>query len=237
MQINQLKFCTLSTLLLSVTFAQKSHAATMMPPILFQVEQVSQWFTGLFDNTKQVADNPMIPQITMSNCPVKLIGSDLMENTETVYLEQTTGGFPFRVRLYSFFSNNDSQVTISISRFLNETSLFGLCDRPESEQFINATNLDDFNCEVNLSFVSNTYVGTNDPEGCSTTFPGGKVVSDIVIQPNSIDSLDSIFDSNGNLLFGTPITFNRIEAVPEPSILFGLFILSGLGLGKASKYD
>ncbi|NEP08172.1 MAG: PEP-CTERM sorting domain-containing protein, partial [Okeania sp. SIO4D6] len=29
----------------------------------------------------------------------------------------------------------------------------------------------------------------------------------------------------------------RIEAVPEPSILFGLFILSSLGLGKASKHD
>ncbi|NEO52495.1 MAG: PEP-CTERM sorting domain-containing protein [Okeania sp. SIO3B5] len=232
MQINQLKFCTLSALLLSFTFAQKSHAAT-----LFQVEQVSQWFTGLFDNTKQVTDNPMIPSVTMSNCPVKLIGSDLMENTETVYLEQTTGGFPFRVRLYSFFSNDDSQITISISRFLNETSLFGLCDRPESEQFINATNLDNFNCEINLSFVSNTYVGTNEPEGCSTTFSGGKVISDIVIKPNSIDSLDRVFDSNGNLLFGTPITFNRIEAVPEPSILFGLFILSGLGLGKASKHD
>ncbi|MDY7007497.1 MAG: chromophore lyase CpcT/CpeT [Cyanobacteriota bacterium] len=232
MQINKLKFCTLSGLLLSVTFAQKSHAVT-----LFQVEQVSQWFTGLFNNTKQVADHPMIPPITMSNCPVKLIGSDLMENTETVYLEQTTGGFPFRVRLYSFFSNDDSQVTINISRFLNETSLFGLCDRPESEQFINATNLDDFNCEVNLSFVSNSYVGTNSPEGCSTTFPGGKVVSNIVIKPNSIDSLDRIFDGNGNLLFGTPITFNRIEAVPEPSILLGLFVLSGLGLGTASKHD
>lgn len=232
MQINQLKYCTLSALVLSFAFAQKSHAAT-----LFQVEQVSQWFTGLFDNTKQVVNSPMIPPITMSNCPVKLIGNDLMENTETVYLEQTTGGFPFRVRLYSFFSNDNSQVTINISRFLNETSLFGLCDRPRSEQVINAVNLDNFNCEVNLSFVSNSYVGTNEPEGCSTTFPGGKVISDIVIKPNSIDSLDRIFDGNGNLLFGTPITFNRIETVPEPSILLGLFVLSGLGLGTASKHD
>lgn len=135
------------------------------------------------------------------------------------------------MRLYFFFSNEDSQVTLNINRFLDESSLLGLCDRPESEQFINATNLDNFNCEINLSWLLNSYVETNAPEGCPTTFPGGKVVSDIVIKPNLIDSLDLIFDGNGNLLFGTPITFERVEKVPEPSILFGLFALGGLGIG------
>lgn len=235
MQINQLKLCTLSTLFLSVTFAQQSHAATMAPPVSFQVEQVAEWFTGLFNNTKQVADNPMIPPITMSNCAVELVGGELMENTETVYLEQTTGGFPFRVRFYSFFSNDDSQVTLSIRRFINETPLIGLCDRPQSEQVINATNLDYFSCEVNISWLPNRYVGTNAPEGCPTTFPGGKVVSEVVITPNQINSLDQVFDGNGNLLFGTPIAFHRVEAVPEPSIIFALFGLSSLGIGTAYK--
>ncbi len=233
MQINKLKICTLSTIFLTVTLDPKSHAATITstPPISFQVNQVSQWFTGLFDNTKQVTSNPIVPPITMSNCQVKLVGGELMEKTETVYLEQTTGGFPFRVRLYSFFSNDDSQVTISINRFLDETSLLGLCDRPQSEQIINATNIDTFSCEVNLSWISNSYVGSNAPVGCSTTFPGGKVVSDVLIKPNLVESLDRIFDGNGDLLFGTPIAFERVGTVPEPSILLGLFALSGLGIG------
>ncbi|MGD1809549.1 chromophore lyase CpcT/CpeT [Dapis sp. BLCC M126] len=239
MQKNLLKISTLSFLFISVLFAQKSQGTTITsaPPISFQVNQVSQWFTGLFDNTKQVANNPTIPPITMSNCGVKLFGSELMENTETVYLEQRTGGFPFRVRLYSFFSNNDSQVTISINRFLDETSLLGLCDRPQSQQVINATNIDDFSCEVNLSWISNSYVGSNAPVGCSTTFPGGKVVSDVLIKPNFIESLDQIFDGNGDLLFGTTIAFERVGTVPEPSILLGLFAFSALGIGIVPKHD
>lgn len=235
MQINPLKIYTLSAIFFSVTFTQKGYAATIAPPISFQVNQVVEWLTGLFDHTKQVVNNPTVPPITMSNCGVELVGSNLMENTETVYLEQKTAGFPFRVRLYSFFSNQDSQVTLNVTRFLDESLLLGLCDRPESEQFINATNLDDFNCEVNLSWLPNSYLGTNEPEGCPTTFPGGKVVSGIVIKPNQIDSLDRIFDGNGNLLFGTPITFHRVEKVPEPSILFGLFALGALGIGRIRK--
>ncbi len=239
MQKNLLKISTLSFLFITVIFAQKSQGATITsaPPISFQVSQVAQWFTGLFNNTKQVANNPIVPQITMSNCGVKLIGSDLMENTETIYLEQTTRGFPFRVRLYSFFSNDDSQLTISISRFLDETSLLGLCDRPETEQFINAKNLDSLSCEINLSWFQNSYVGNNSPVGCPTTFPGGKVVSNVLIKPNIIESLDIVFDRNDNLLFGTPIAFHRVETVPEPSILFGLFALSGLGIGTVRKHD
>ncbi len=237
MQINQLKICTISALFLSVTFTQESYAATITPPVSFQVQQVAQWFTGLFDNTKQVANNPIVPPITMLNCGVELIGGNLIENTETVYLEQTTSGSPFRVRLYSFFSNEDSQVTISISRFLDETSLLGLCARSQSEQVINATNIDAFSCEVNLSWFPNSYMGTNAPAGCPTTFPGGKVVSDVVIKPNLIDSLDQVFDGNGNLLFGTPIAFHRVKTVSEPSILFGLFALSGLGIGTVRKHN
>ena len=233
-QINKLKICTLSAIFLSITLAQKSHGATITstPPVSFQVNQVSQWFTGLFDNTKQVANNPIVPPITMSNCTVKLVGGELIKNTETIYLEQRTNGFPFRVRLYSFFSNDDSQVTINISRFIEETSLLGLCDRPQSQQVINATNIDTFSCEVNLSWFSNSYVGSNAPVGCPTTLPPGKVVSNVLIKPNIIESFDRVFDINGDLLFGTPIAFHRIETVPEPSILLGLFALSGLGIFK-----
>ncbi|MGD1714890.1 chromophore lyase CpcT/CpeT [Dapis sp. BLCC M172] len=239
MQKNLLKISTLSFLFINVIFTQKSQGATITstPPISFQFNQVSEWFTGLFDNTKQVASNPIVPPITMSNCGVKLVGDELMENTETVYLEQRTGGFPFRVRLYSFFSNNDSQVTISINRFLDETSLLGLCDRPQSQQVINTNNLDTFSCEVNLSLFQNSYVGNNSPTGCQTTFPGGKVISDVLIQPNFIESLDRIFDGNGDLLFGTTIAFERVGTVPEPSILLGLFLFSGLGIGIGRKHD
>ncbi|MEL7035347.1 MAG: chromophore lyase CpcT/CpeT [Cyanobacteria bacterium J06592_8] len=236
MQINQLKVCTLSTLFLSLVFPQASQASTLTPSVSFQVEQVAEWFTGLFDNTKQVANNPTVPPISMSNCPVELVGNDIIENAEMIYLEQTTGGFPFRVRFYSFFSNDNSQVTLSIRRFIDETSLLGLCDRPETEQVINATNLDTFSCEINLSFLSNQYIGNNAPEGCPTTFPGGKVISEVVIEPNRIDSLDQVFDGNDNLLFGTPIAFHRVESVPEPGSIFALFALSGLGIGTACKH-
>ncbi len=86
MQKNLLKISTLSFLFINVIFAQKSQGATITspPPVSFQLNQVAQWFTGLFNNTKQVANNPIVPQITMSNCGVKLIGNECKHSAHRV---------------------------------------------------------------------------------------------------------------------------------------------------------
>jgi|GEM_PF-2128578 hypothetical protein len=208
---------------------ESSAAATLALPLSQQVQQVTDWFTGLFNNDQQVENLPMTPPITMANCSVELLGGNFPEGGETLYLEQTTGGFPFRTRFYTF-SASQSQVNLSVRSFLEPAPLLGLCDRPSSERVVSFSNIIDQPCDVKLDWQPGVYVGTNDPEGCLTN-SGGKVISDIAITANTINSLDQIFDSNGTLLFATPIEFRRVEAVEEPSSILELLAFGFLGMG------
>ncbi len=230
--MNRIKLCVLTVLLSTGIGVKPNHAATA-PPLSVQVQQVTDWFTGLFNNNQQVETNPMIPPITMSNCSVDLLGGAFPEGGETVYLEQTTGGFPFRTRFYTF-SDSQSQVNLSVRSFSDPAPLFGLCDRAASEQVVSFSNIIDQSCEVQLDWQPGVYIGTNDPEGCVTN-SGGKVISDIEITANTIASLDQIFDSNGAVLFATPIDFRRAETVNEPSTQLGLLTLGILGFALAVK--
>ena len=230
--MKKLQVCTLTVLFSTVAFVPNSQATA--PPLSTQVKQVAQWFSGLFSNADQVANNPAIPFITMSNCGVELANTDPMNDVETLFLEQTTGGSPFRVRFYSF-GVEDSQLTLSVRSFLDQTPLLGLCDRPQAERVIDPDNILAESCDVNLSWEPTRYIGTNAPDGCPTSFPGGKVVSDVEIFADGTNSLDQIFDANGNLLFGTPIEFRQAQAVPEPSVTLGLMFLSSLGLAATFK--
>ncbi|MCM0591163.1 MAG: hypothetical protein KA716_13405 [Gloeotrichia echinulata DEX184] len=71
--INQLKAYALTFLLAGFVFPQQSHAADA-PPVSAQIREVVQWFTGKFDKAKEVASNPSVPFITMTNCQVQLDG-------------------------------------------------------------------------------------------------------------------------------------------------------------------
>ncbi len=229
--MNKVTVCTLTMLCSTVVGVGESDAATVAPPLFEQVQQVTDWFTGEFNNVEQVADNPLLPPITMSNCSVELLGGNFSENSEAVYLEQTTGGVPFRVRFYSF-SPTDTQVNLSVQPFLDQSSLLGLCDRPASERVINFSNILNQSCDIGLSWQPGLYVGTNAPNGCLTA-SGGTVVSDVSISANEIDSLDQIFDQSGNLVFATPIEFRRAAAVDESSAHLGLLILGFWGISMS----
>jgi hypothetical protein len=135
------------------------------------------------------------------------------------------------MRFYSF-SEGDSTVTLGTRRFVNETPLLGLCDRPESERAIDFANIVPQSCDLDLNWLLDRYIGTNAPVGCPASFPIARVVSDIVIQENSIDSLDRGFDASGNLIFGTLIEFRRINKIPEPSFAIGFLVLGILGIGS-----
>jgi hypothetical protein len=232
-KMKRIKVSVLTVLFSAGIGVEPSRAATLAPPLSQQVQQVTDWFTGLFNNDQQVENNPMTPPITMSNCSVELLGGSVTEGGETVYLEQTTGGFPFRTRFYTF-SPSQSQVNLRVRSFLEPSPLLGLCDRPASERVVNFSNIIDQRCDVKLDWQPGVYVGTNDPEGCVTN-SGGKVISDIAITANTINSLDQIFASDGTLLFATPIEFRRVEAVNEPSTHLQLLALGFLGVGIRFK--
>ena len=225
--MNQLKAYTLTFLLAGFVFPQKSLAADA-PPLSDQLQEVIQWFTGKFNNAKQVASSPSpsVPFISMTNCQVELEGGSGTNGTKSVYLEQSSPVFN-RVRFYSFGLGNGT-IDLGIRSFINSNSLIGLCDRPASQRIISQNNLAAAVCSLNLSYKQNSYFGNNEPNGCPTS-TGGKVVSNVSIQANSIDSLDQIFSSSGVLLANTPITFQRIATVPESSPLAGL-ALAGAGL-------
>ncbi len=223
--MNQLKAYTLTFLLAGFVFPQQSYAADT-PPLSAQIREVVQWFTGKFDNSNQVARNPSAPLISMTNCRVQLDGGSGTNGTQNVYLEQQSAGFN-RVRFYSF-GLGSGVIDLSIRSFINSSLVSGLCDRPTSKRIINQNNLAAAVCSLNVTYEQNRYVGNNAPTGCPTS-TGGKVVSNVSIQANSINSLDQIFSRSGQLLVSTPIEFQAYSAVPESSPLAGL-ALAGAGL-------
>lgn len=225
MIVNQLKAYTLALLLTGFVFPKNSLAADV-PPISNQLREVVQWFTGRFNNAKDVASNPSVPFITMNNCQVQLDTDTGLNATQNVYLEQQSVAFN-RVRFYSF-GLSGSAIDLGIRSFINSSSLTGLCDRRASQRIISQNNLAAAVCSVSLAYEQNRYVGNNAPTGCPTS-TGGKVVSSVSIQANSINSLDQIFSSSGQLLVNTPISFQRTAEVPESSPLVGLAI-AGAGL-------
>ncbi|GET38901.1 CpcT/CpeT family chromophore lyase [Microseira wollei] len=116
--MNKLRAYTLTVLLATLIFPQQSRAATLAaPPIQTQVQEVARWFTGLFNNGQQVASNPAVPFISMTNCNVQLAGGTPGAGVENIYLEQQSTAFE-RLRFYSFSPNN-STVGLSVRSFVN----------------------------------------------------------------------------------------------------------------------
>lgn len=226
--MNPVKVCTLTVLLSAFTFAQSTRASAITaPPLETQVKEVAQWFTGLFDNSQQVATNPSVPFITLSSCDVELTDPVPVTATENIYLEQKSIN---RFRLYSF-SQGNSAVNLSIRSFNAGYSVSGLCNRPESEQILDSSQVLTTTCNLELLWQPTYYIGNNAPNGCPTS-SGGKVISNVTVRESSIDSLDQIFAANGNLLVGTPIKFRRVDPIPEPSFTLGMLALGIWGTSK-----
>ncbi|MEB3178638.1 MAG: chromophore lyase CpcT/CpeT [Nostocaceae cyanobacterium] len=225
------KVFTLTALVATVGFAPETRAATLAPPpIQTQVQEVARWFTGLFNNGQQVASTPTVPLISMTNCNVQLAGGTPSTGVQNIYLEQQSTAFE-RLRFYSFSPNN-STVQVSIRSFVNSDILRGLCNLQESQRVVNISNIATVSCDIQLIWEPNRYIGNNAPNGCATR-GGGKVVSNVSILENSVFSLDTIFDAQGNVLVSTPIEFRRASSIPEPSSSLGLLAL-GIGLASLS---
>jgi hypothetical protein len=221
---------TLTALISVLTIAPVMRVdAISAPPLETQVKQVAQWFTGFFNNSQQVVNNPSIPLITLSSCSVQLDNANSTFGTENLYLEQPSIN---RFRLYSF-APGTSSVNLSIRSFQSNNLYSGLCTRPQSEQIIDDSQVLQTACQLNLFWrQQNSYTGNNAPNGCPTS-SNGKVVSSVTISQNLISSLDAIFAPNGNLLFATPIEFRRVEPILEPSFIIGLLAVSLWGSAKA----
>lgn len=226
--MTNLKVYSLTFLLTVLVFP--SRAVAFAPPLATQVKEVAQWFTGFFDNAQQVASNPNVPLITMSNCSVQLDDDNLFPNSQNVYLEQQSTVFQ-RISFYSF-SEGNSVVNLSVRSFLDSNILGGLCNQPEQQRIINISNIATTSCDLSLIWEPNRYVGTNAPNGCPTS-TGGKVVSNVTFLNNGVNSLDQIFDVNGNLIVNTPIEFRTIASIPEPSLLLGILAIGIWGNAKA----
>ncbi|MEA5627028.1 chromophore lyase CpcT/CpeT [Nostoc sp. UHCC 0251] len=225
-----LKVSILTVLFTAFPYVQQSRANTIAPQIKTQVREIAQWFTGFFDNAQQVANSPYVPLITISNCSVQLDDTNPLADTQNIYLEQESPGFE-RLRLYSF-SEGNSAVNLTISSFLNENTVRGLCNHSKSTRTVSINNIEKNTCNIQLFSEANSYIGNNAPNGCITS-NGFKVISDVTIEQSSIDSLDKIFDAKGNLLVATPIEFRRIASVPEPSFALGLLALGVWSTKKA----
>lgn len=227
--MKKLKAYTFTILLSTLIFPQPSKASALTPPSLeTQVKEVSGWFTGLFNNLPQVTSNPGIPLITMSNCKVRLEDALPNNDVETIFLEQKSSAFQ-RTSFYSF-SKGSTAVNLDVRPFLNPSIVSDLCNKPEIERVVNTNNISTAACNLLLTYSPQRYIGNNAPEGCPTS-TGGKVVSKVTIFENGIDSLDQIFNAQGNLLVATPIEYRRV-GIPESSTNWGIL---AIGVGIAVK--
>lgn len=229
--MNKLRGYTLTVLFSALGLPQQSQAATLAVPLPTQVQEVAQWFTGSFSNAQQVAGNPSVPLITMSNCPVQLSGNNPADETQSIYIYLQQQSTVFNRFAFYSFSQADTAVELSVRSFVAPSVLSGICNQPESERIIDVNNLAATSCNLNLISEPLRYTGTNAPVGCPTS-SGGRVVSTVAIQPNEIDALDQIFSANGNLLVATPIEYRRTTSVPEPSLSFGLLAFGIWSAGK-----
>ncbi len=227
--INQLKVYALTFVLSGFTFINESKAANIAPSVETQVNEVARWFTGNFDNSAQVANNPAVPLIDLSTCGVQLAGQNQAANTQNIFLQQQSNAFE-RNSFYSFSQGNDV-VNLAVRSVINPDVLSGICNRPKSERIVNFNNFSPVSCDLKIIFEPNFYTGNNAPDGCPTS-SGGKVVSNVTIRENTIDALDQIFDAQGNLLVNTPIKYRRVASIPEPKLIFGLLVI---GLWSAKK--
>ncbi|MDY6899877.1 MAG: CpcT/CpeT family chromophore lyase [Cyanobacteriota bacterium] len=187
------------------------------------MNEVTRWFTGNFDNSSQVANNPRVPLIDLSTCSVELAGGNQAANTQNLYLKQQSDVFE-RNSFYSFSEGNNI-VNLGVRSVINPEVLSGICNRPKSERIVNFSNLVPVSCDLEIAYEPDFYTGNNAPDGCPTS-SGGKVVSKVTIRENSIDALDQIFNFQGDLIVNTPIEYRRITSVPEPKMIFGLLAIS-----------
>jgi hypothetical protein len=223
--MNKFKTYTFTVLFSTLAFTQTSRAAAITSPLTAQTNELVQLFTGFFDNSQQVASNPLVPPITISTCNVQATDTTKSDATQYVYLEQKSSGFE-RIRFYTFTQGN-STVDASIQSFVNPNILSGLCNKPEQQRAIDSSNLIPGSCDLVFTLESSRrYTGKNaSVDGCPTS-TGGKVISTLTIFDSGIDSVDKIFDNKGNLLVNTPIKFDKISSIPEPSLALGLLAFS-----------
>ncbi|NES81387.1 MAG: hypothetical protein F6K10_08215 [Moorea sp. SIO2B7] len=225
---------SLAIFLIILTLAPQSNAATLKGnTVEKQIKELTKWFSGKFSNSPQVEQEPDVPLINMSNCPVQITGGNFEPNVKSIFLEQKFLTIPQSPRLrYYAFSPGIEGIKLSIQSFDDPTNLSGLCNLPFSQRAINFSNIKTESCELELFRLLEPvrYFGTNSPQGCpAASNPFLTVISDISITNNQIDSLDRGFIGNIQV-FGTPITFTR-KTVPESSLVTGLLTLFMMGIG------
>ena len=220
------------------TLTPQTYAATIKDiSILQQLEQVVKWFTGEFSNYPQFKNDNTVPLITMSNCPVNIIGGSFGSNTESIFLEQNflTSPQPPRLRHYAFSPETEG-INLSIRSFDSTSDLAGLCHLEASERSLLFSNINSENCDLELFRLLEPvrYSGTNSPDGCpAASNPMITVISTLSIQENKIESLDLGFLGETQI-FGTPITFTATP-VTESSLVTGLITLLIMGISFKIK--
>ncbi|NEP16802.1 MAG: PEP-CTERM sorting domain-containing protein [Leptolyngbya sp. SIO4C1] len=214
------------TALLVAALSAPATAATLSP--VKQVQQVVDWFTGFFDNRAQVSRNANVPFLEMENCAVSANGS---ANSQYVHLEQFFGSSGRLLRSSAYeFSPAATGVDLSVFSYRDRAAALGTCD--QAMPSLDLSNLAMPSCDIMLAYKPEAFFGTNEPDGCPTSFPipGSTVVSTVTISADAVDSLDVFRLPTGGEI-GTPIAFRRVST-PEPAMLAAL---AGLGLAAIAS--
>ena len=219
----------LTALFTSVVLSSQAQAANLSSKE--QVDLAVSWFTGLFDNSKQVQNNPAVPFVTMENCAASTFNGIVDLDSQYVHLEQYRGGTSLLRSSAYEFSPISSGVSLQVYSYLNRDAAVGTCD--EATPSINLGNLASPSCDLELTYTSETFFGTNDPVGCpANSFVFDTVVSTVEIMANGVDAKDEFLRS-GATVFVADTEFRAIATTHEP---LGAIPLIGLGIAGLIKH-
>ena len=233
MQTKTLQTTALTILVNLAVLSQPGQASTLTPTE--RVNTVVKWFTGFFDNSAQVANDPSVPYLTMDNCKISAGGFG-SPAAQYAHLEQYIGGSSLlRTAAYEF-SPSASGVNLSVYGYLDDPAALGACN--QASPLLDFSNLEFPSCDISLAYEPSKFFGSNAPEGCSTNFPepNSRVTSTVTIQADSTVSFDKFYPFSGGS-FGQPIRFQRVVATPEPFSFAALLGVSLTGLAITRRHE
>jgi CpeT protein len=201
-----------------------------------ELERLASWMTGSFDTFAQVAADLATGtsythlRAVMHIVPADVTGLDAPPGSRLFYVEQAAADAadkPYRQRVY-LLARREGVLSNRIYRIANPADLVGAVTHPELLARLTADRLTpEEGCDVIWTRVSDAlYTGITGLNGsCKTTWRGADhAVSQVMLTPISITSLDQGFDADGKHVWGPRAgtvghVFARRGAVPVADLV------------------
>lgn len=180
-----------------------------------QVDRVVQYLDGQLSTSHRAANNPKVPDVTMTTCRVQLAPA---ATDDRVYLYQEQAitsqmGKPYRQRILEISARPLSQIVRSRTfRLVDPNQWVNFCDRPR--QLMQRRDLAPAAvCSVFLKARNEEFTGVTEASGCPAQVRGAVLIRNRVrLYPGGMETWDRGYDAQGKQVWGAgnvPYQFRR----------------------------